>query len=396
MSNKKTAAFMLVGEKHQGKSSIACAAFERAIFMGRRVDMEVAAAVNGVSPTHIEDVMRPFIDALIEKMRAIKGNEDWQPPSVAGYTVDAYNFLLDELCKPKWADAVAEYDAIVFDEVTAVFDESKQRWAEAAEKHWQKAQRTPILKRDTLVKHRHCTNDHKPNLMAIYAEGHVTIPRLVQKASRLNLSPVFIFHTRESETKGGVYRKAHPQMMSRNLEKKALRPVQEVLFLVQDDDYRDGFSTDREPFAPKLIARMNHPEYECSSKYGVIPGEGPGNLWAVVQRMGLSARRAEGRERMTKAVEHFADEFAKQNVWIPREQAKLVYNAMKNMDDFKFPFSCTRKMAIRHVYQQASALAWYRREAEKDPFAEDSSLTESTQSDNGQVSQGKTSTPKWD
>jgi hypothetical protein len=112
--------------------------------------------------------------------------------------------------------------------------------------------------------------------------------------------------------------------------------------------------------------------------------------------MGLSARRADGRERMTKAVEHFADEFAKQNVWIPREQAKLVYNAMKNMDDFKFPFSCTRKMAIRHVYQQASALAWYRREAEKDPFAEDSSLTESTQSDNGQVSQGKTSTPKWD
>ena len=372
MSNNDTALIMLVGQKHQGKTSIASGAFERAILFGRRVDQTIATKINGFKIAHIEDVMQSYFEKLAERAR--KRDPNWQPPSISGYTIDVYNVVLDEFSKPEWDEVREQYDAIVFDEFTGVMDESFQRYVEEAEAHEKKAMKVNVLEREKLPKNRFCNNKHKKDLQGIYRTMNVSVPRLAAKLSSMDLSAVLICHTREAETKGGEYRKAHPQLPTRNIEKKSIRPAQEIYFLDQHPDYMDGFATEKKPFAPRFIAQMNHPDYECSTKAGVIPGEGPGNLWAVVEEMGLRHRRQPGRERMDAAVAHYRGVIESEGLWSPREAAKRVYYDMKDKQ-LDWPYEGAKTQAIRVVYQQAYAWAWYRREAERDPFAEDSFLT---------------------
>jgi len=387
-----TALFMLVGQKHQGKTSIASGAFERAILFGRRVDQTIATTTNGFQIAHIEDVMKEWFDELTVKSR--KRDPNWQPPSKSGYTLDAYNFILGEFAKPKWDEIRAQYDCVILDEFTAVMDESHQRAIEEAEAHYRKAQRTPILELDNLKRHRFCNSKHKPDLQKIFGLENVAVPRLANKLSNLDLSGIIICHTRESETKNGNYRKAHPQMTSRNVEKKSIRPAQEIYFLDQHPDFMDGFSTEGRPYAPRFIAQMNHPDYKCSTKAGIIPGTGPGNLWAVVKLMGLRQRRQEGRERMDDAVAWAKSEIVSKGLWDAKAAARHVYYAMKGKS-LDWAFMGSKTQAIRVVYQQAYAWAWYEREQDRDPFSDDSFLTDTADEATSSVS-GAGANASWD
>lgn len=387
-----TALFMLVGQKHQGKTSIASGAFERAILFGRRVDQTIATNTNGFQIAHIEDVMKDYFDRITERSR--KKDPNWQPPSKSGYTLDVYNVVLEEFAKPEYDEIREQYDCIIFDEFTAVLDESHQRAIEEAEKHYRVAQRTPIAELENLKRNRFCNSKHKPDLQKIFGVENVAVPRLANRISNMDLSGVIICHTRESEVKNGQHRKAHPQMTSRNVEKKSIRPAQEIYFLDQHPDFMCGFATEKRPFAPRFIAQMNHPEYECSTKTGIIPGEGPGNLWAVVRMMGLRHRRQPGRERMDDAVLHYRSVIESEGLWNAKEAAKRVYYDTKNKDlDWNYEGSKTQ--AIRVVYQQAYAWAWYRREQDRDPFAEDSFLTAGDQPATSKAS-GAEPVTNWD
>ena len=85
---------------------------------------------------------------------------------------------------------------------------------------------------------------------------------------------------------------------------------------------------------------------------------------------GVNTKRQKGREEIDRLVEMFADHFNDTELHAPREQAMYVWKYFEQAK--KLPFThepANRVQAVRTVYQQAAALAWYRRQISADPFS---------------------------
>ena len=132
--SKKHIAIALMGEENVGKSVLAAGACERTLYIGKRKHMTSIEAMIGYSLTHIEDFLTDYVGMIREK-EAEAGNTSWQPPSVSGYHMDAWEAFVDELRKPEVTERLQkDFDAIVFDECTHALDETFRRWnVDAAE-----------------------------------------------------------------------------------------------------------------------------------------------------------------------------------------------------------------------------------------------------------------------
>lgn len=372
MTTRPHSSFMLVGDKHVGKTSHAGQGFERMLFVGRRVDCAVAKANTGVNFTHVEDFLGDYFKGI---MKVVHNPESkyydplYQPPSISGYTIDAITTIVDKLRSQEYREKLVEYDAIGLDEFTAVTLETFLRWEEGAKEAIKK-------KKPGQTPPRFVTNEWSFNKRDMYFQIQVDLPRLTNLISGVGLSPIFLMHQRAGEVqKDGSYRPAFPEMPSRKAEEKAVRPIQEIYHVRQDRDFMCGFSTDRHVWAPSFYARNDDPDYMARSKSGIVAGKVPGNLWAVTRIMeerGLvSARRAPGREGWTNIVLELCDMLKDKDFKSPRDAAKFAYNHVNAKPTLPTYNGCSRTRAIRLAYQQASALRWHRDQESADPFAFD-------------------------
>ena len=132
----------------------------------------------------------------------------------------------------------------------------------------------------------------------------------------------------------------------------------------------DGFSRPDRVFSPFIYADGMNKAIRTKSKLGIIAGYCPANIWAVMKMLSINTKRQKGREDIDRLVEMFADHFNDTELYAPREQAMYVWKYFEQSK--KLPFAhepANRVQAVRTVYQQAAALAWYRRQISADPFS---------------------------
>ena len=371
----KTIAIALMGEENVGKSVLAAGACERTLYIGKRKHMVSIEAMLGYKLTHLEDFLSDYVD-MIRKKEAEAGNTNWQPPSVVGYHMDAWEAFVDELRKPEITERLKnEFDSIVFDECTHALDETFRRWNADAEEFAKKKKaalikhaKNPIMLMKTQqASHRFVSSkDINVNTQAMFLALKTDVPYVFSQAETLGVNVFFVFHVRPAEGERGVYLRAP----SRTAEQQLTELFQELYYVGQNPNkFMDGFSQPNRVFAPFIYADGMDKEFRTKSKLGIVAGHCPANLWAVLRMAGIKSRRQNGREDMDRLVEMFAKHFNDTNLHAPREQAMYVWDYFKQSTTLPFVHdTANRVQAIRTVYQQAAALAWYQRQISADPF----------------------------
>ena len=372
----KTIAIALMGEENVGKSVLAAGACERTLYIGKRKHMVSIEAMLGYRLTHIENFLSEYV-AMIKKKEAESGNPSWQPPSVVGYHMDAWEAFVDELRKPEVTERLQkQFDAIVFDECTHALDESFRRWNSDAEEFAKKKKaalikhsKNPIMLMKTQqASHRFVSNkDINVNTQAMFLALKTDVPYVFSQAETLGVNVFFVFHVRPAEGERGVYLRAP----SRTAEQQLTELFQELYYVGQNPNkFIDGFSQPNRVFAPFIYADGMDKAFRTKSKLGTVAGYCPANIWAMMKVAGINTNRQSGREEIDRLVEMFAEHFNDTKLHAPREQAMYVWNYFGQTK--KLPFAhepANRVQAIRTVYQQAAALAWYRRQISADPFS---------------------------
>ena len=375
MSNKHIA-IALMGEENVGKSVLAAGACERTLYIGKRKHMTSIEAMIGYSLTHIEDFLSDYVDMIREK-EAEAGNTNWQPPSVSGYHMDAWEAFVDELRKPEVTERLQkDFDAIVFDECTHALDETFRRWNVDAEEFAKKkkaalvkyAKKPMLLMKTQQASHRFVSNkDINVNTQAMFLALKTDVPYVFSQAETLGVNVFFVFHVRPAEGDRGIYLRAP----SRTAEQQLTELFQELYYVGQNPHkFIDGFSQPNRVFAPFIYAVGTDKAIRTKSKQGIVAGHCPASMWAVLKMAGIEARRGKGREDLDRLVEMFAQHFNDESLYDPRKQAMYVWEYFKPSKVLPFKHEpSNRTQAIRAVYQQAAALAWYQREISADPFS---------------------------
>lgn len=379
--SNKTIMVAIAGPENVGKSILACGACERVLYVGKMTHMHTIERTLGYRLVHVEEFMWDYFE-MIRKSEEANGNKAWQPPSINGYHLDACLAIVKELKTPeRRAKLIELFDSIVFDECTFMLDQTFNRWNKEAE--WfvdNKKNRVAKFSRNpqqlmhwAKATHRFVSaeKDDKPcavNTQSMYLAAMNEAPYMFSQAETLGINVFAVFHVREAEKDHGLGLRG----ISRKTEKNLTELFQELYLMDLDQNrFIDGFSNSGSVFAPYLYADQNDKETRTKAKEGIVQGHTYADLWAVLRMMGVKTRRQEGREKLDADVLEIKNHFLKEKITEPRAQAQYVW-AFYGQGELPFTTTANRIQAVRNVYRQAAALAWYEaRQAEKmaDPFA---------------------------